>query len=232
MLSGVVAGMALLPFVFSACSKYADNSNSQTSTSNLAVIDVSPSAPSLDFYLDGARVNSSAITYGGGLEYFTCYAGNRHATFYQSGSTTAVASDTAALQPNAAYTMVLSNLPSTPDITVFRDSIYAPASSAATIRLINASPDAGAVDFGVKGKSLLGSNIAYRKATPFVSVSLVTSLTDTLQIYHTGTNTVLQTIPVQMVQGGVYTIYLYGFQSQTSSAEKLGSGVMENTYYY
>lgn len=228
---GMIAGLALLALAFSSCTKHTDNAP-QAPTSDLAVIDVSPSAPNVDFYLDGSKVNASPITYGGGLEYFICYAGNRHAVFYQSGSITAIASDTVNLQASGAYTMILSNLPSSPDITLLRDSIFAPPSGSATIRLVNASPDAGAIDFGLKGQPVLASNVTYRKYTAFLPVQLNGSLNDTLQIYKGGTSTILQKIPLSLQVGGVYTAYLYGFLAQTSTSQKLNAGLMENTFFY
>lgn len=220
-----------MALALSSCSKHVDNAP-QAPTSNLAVIDVSPTAPNLDFYLDGAKVNSGPISYVGGLQYFVCYAGSRHAAFDQSGSSTVLASDTVNLQTNNAYTLILSNLPSKPDMTLVRDSIFVPATGTAILRLINASPDAGAVDFGLKGKTVLAGNVIYRKYTAFVPVTVTSSLSDTLQVYKTGTSTVLQKIPVSLQAGGVYTAYLYGFAGQTSSSEALGLGMMLNTYFY
>lgn len=229
--SGIITGVALLALLSSSCSKHSDNTV-LAPTSNLAVIDVSPTAPSLDFYLDGNRVNSGPISYVGGLEYFVCYAGKRKAQFYQSGTSTVIASDSVNLKANYAYTLLLSNLPTSPDITLLSDSIYIPPANTATLRFVNASPDAGAVDVGLKGQTLLASNIVYRKATSFIAVNITSSLSDTLQVYRTGTSTILQKIPVSMQMRGVYTAYLYGFAGQTSSAQKIGGGVMENTYFY
>lgn len=226
---GVITSVALLALMFSSCSKHNDNTPIAP-TSSLAVIDVSPTAPNLDFYLDGKIVNASPITYSGGLVYFTCYSGNRSAKFYQSGTNTAIASDTATLKANTAYTMVLSNLPASPDVTLVRDSVYIPTAAQTAIRLINASPDAGHVDFGLKGQALLGSNVAYRSATPFVSTK-ITSIVDTVMIYQTGTSTVLQKLPIALQTGGVFTVYLYGFASQTSDNVKLSVGAMENAQF-
>jgi hypothetical protein len=225
-----VISVALLALMFTSCSKHDDDNNVQVSTSSLAVIDVSSTAPALDFYLDGAVVNASPINYGGGLIYFAVYSGTRHVAFNQTGSATVIAKDTATLKPGAAYTMVLSNLPTNPDVTLFRDSVYMPPTSDAAIRLINASPDAGNVDFALKGESLLGSNVAYRKATPFVPVA-VSSQSDTVMIYKTGTNTVVQKVPITLQTGGVFTVYMYGFAAQSSASEKLTAGVLENAFY-
>jgi len=228
---GAITSVALLALLFAACSKHNDNVV-QAPTANLEVIDVSPTAPTLDFYLDGTLVNSGPISYTGGLQYFVCYAGSRHATFYQSGSSSKIASDTINLQANNAYTLILSNLPSRPDLTLIRDSIFTPANGTATLRLINASPDAGAVDFGLKGGPVLGSNVTYRRYTAFIPVTVTSAHGDSLQVYKTGTNTILQKIPISLQAGGVYTAYLYGFAGQTSTDQKLGLSAVENTYFY
>lgn len=226
---GMIMSIALLALMFSSCSKHNDN-NVQAATSSLAVIDVSPTAPNLDFYLDGSMVNATPITYSGGLIYFTCYSGNRRAAFYQSGTNTLIASDTVTLKPSTAYTMLLSNLPSSPNVTLIRDSVYIPPSGQATIRLINASPDAGNVDYALKGRSLSGSNVAYRTATRFTPVN-ITATVDTVMIYQTGTSNVLQKVPITLQSAGVFTVYLYGFAGQSSDSEKLKASVMENAYF-
>lgn len=226
---GMIGTTALLAMLLSSCLKHTDNTV-QAPTSNLAVIDVSPNAPALDFYIDGSQINASSIVYGGGLNYFNLYAGTRHAVFYQTGTSTKLAADTITLNANLAYTLLLSNVITAPDLTLLADSVSAPPGGSCTVRFVNASPDAGAADFGLKGKSILASNIAYRKASSFKAVQLTIS-TDTLQVYKTGTSTVLATIPTTLQVGGVYTIYLYGFASQTGT-EGLAGSIMENTYYY
>lgn len=228
---GVITSVALLAFMFTSCSKDYSNNTSNSPTANMAVIDVSPTAPSLDFYLGGTRVNSSSIIYGGGLVYFTCYSGSRQAAFYQTGTSTQIAADTVNLAANGIYTLLLSNVPSTPDVTLIRDSIYAPSSGAATLRLINASPDAGGVDVGFRGHPVFASNILYRKNSAFMPITLSTITNDTLLVYRTGTTTVLQKVAVNMQAGGVYTAFIYGFVSQTATNEQLNINLMENTYY-
>jgi hypothetical protein len=227
--NGMIGIAVLLATLLSSCIKHNDDT-AQASTANLAVIDISPNAPLLDFYIDGSQLNSTSIVYGGGLEYFSLNAGVRNAVFNQTGTTTKIAADTITLTANRAYTLLLSNVVTAPDITLLTDSLFVPPTGAATVRFVNGSPDAGAADFGVKGQSLLASNIAYRKYTSFKAIQLIGSA-DTLQMYKTGTSTVLISLPVSLQQGGVYTVYLNGFASQTNS-EKLGAGIMENIYYY
>jgi hypothetical protein len=227
---GMMTSVALLALLFTSCSKSTDNAATPSTTSSMAVIDVSPTAPSLDFYLDGTLVNASPVTYAGGIVYFSCYSGTRHTAFNQSGTNTVIVKDTVTLKPSYAYTMVLSNLPTTPDVTLIRDSVYTPANGTATLRLLNASPDAGYVDFGLKGQSLIGKSIKYRSATSFISVT-PSQIVDTVMVYQAGTTTLVQKIPVALQTGGVFTVYLYGFASQTSTTEKLSGGVMENAYF-
>ena len=139
---GVVCSVAL---ALSSCSK--NNNNTPVKpVAALAVVDAFADAPSLDFYLSGQQVNLSPIAPGNFFNYFNAYAGKVPAVFYQAGTTTLVAKDTITMAANHGYTLFLTNVVAHADFILTKDSLFAPPSGTISVRFVDASPDAGAVD--------------------------------------------------------------------------------------
>lgn len=230
----VITGMmCVVALMLSSCVKSNNNNpNTNKPIAALSVIDASPDAPSLDLYLNGAQVNANAIVLGNYFNYFNAYAGKTTFTFDQAGTSTVSAQDTATLLANTYYTLFLTNKIATPDYILLKDNLVKPASGAFSIRLVNASPDAGTIDLRDKttGTPLIIYE-PYRAASNFTDVTINT--TDTLQVVQSGTTTVLATVPVvKFVTSSVYTIWLYGLVNTTVTTQKLNAGIMQNAYYY
>jgi len=210
--------------ILTSCTK---TSNNQTATpvSILSVIDVSPDAPALDFYENSNVINTNAITYGSGLAYFNSYAGNVAFSFNSNGTTTKLAADNVTLTANHYYTLLLANSIKTPDFILLPDTLISPGQVNSSIRFVNASANAPAVDVVVKKGSVLISNIAYKGVTKFVSAPVMTN--DTLQVLQAGTSTVLATLPnITFESASAYTIWLYGVAGSTTTP--LAIGAMQN----
>jgi len=231
---GMIGTIGLLALMLSSCVKGNNNNVTVQQLASLAVIDASPDAPPLDFFLETTRVNSSAINYGGGLGYFSAYAGVRNAIFYADATLTKIASDSINLKVNHSYTLFLTNVVAHPDIILLNDSIPKPAANMAAVRFVNVSPDAGPVDFSLKGVggslSAVAGNISYKGSTAFLGVTAAVS--DTIVVVKAGTTTVLATVPtVNLQSSGIYTVWLYGLANGTP-AEKLTANIVLNTYSY
>jgi hypothetical protein len=228
--AGIVGMMCLLAGLLTSCLKNHDNDYVEPPVAYLSVINASPDSQPVNFFLDQNRANDLPINYGHGIDYIRAFPGKRVASFYISGSQQKLKSDTINLTAQKFYSIYLANLTATPDIILTRDSITRPDAGKATIRLVNVSPDAGAVDLGIKAGSLLASNQAYKGASVFVPVS--GNSTYTLEVRKKGTTTVLVTLAdVTLNSGSVYTIWLQGLASATDQ-KKLSASVQTNAYYY
>jgi hypothetical protein len=228
---GVITMIFLLAIIVSACVKNNNNNATvQTPAALLEVVDASPDAPSMDFYQNGNLINQSPVVYGGGISFFSAYAGKSSATFYQSGTSQKLASDSLNLVTNAIYTLFITNLIATPDFILLKDTIAQPASGMASIRFINLSPNAPAVDFLIKGSAALVTNKAYKGYSSFLAVTA--KLNDTLEVVKTGTTTVLASLPVTEIQAGaVYTAGLQGL-ANGSGTEVLSLSFNEDDIFY
>jgi len=224
---GVVCSVAL---ALSACTKN-HNVTPSKPIAGLAVIDACPDAVALDLFISGQQVNLNPIAPGNFFNYFNVYSGNVPAVFYQSSTTTLIARDTINMLPNHGYTLILANVEAHPDFILTKDSLSAPASGAISVRLINASPDAGSVDLIVKGSSSSIVQAAnYKSVSSFGGATV--ALTDSLQIRKSGTSTILASVPAShFTSGSVYTVWLYGLANTAVAAQKLKAGVMQNGYF-
>lgn len=228
----VVLGMVCaVAIALSSCSKSHNNTPAKP-VAGLAFIDACPDAPALDFYLGGQQVNLSPISAGNYFNYFNAYAGNIPVAFYQTGTSTPVAKDTIAIPANHNYTLFLANVQAHADFILTKDSLTKPVSGSNSVRFVNASPDAGAVDLIVKGASTsIIQNATYKSVSGFLPVTL--TVTDSLQVRQSGTSTILATVPAShFTTGSVFTVWLYGLANTAVAAQKLKAGIMQNAYFY
>lgn len=225
----MIGMVCLLAGLFTSCVKD-NNTYVEEPVALISVINASPDSQPLDFFLDQNQANKQPIPYGYGLDYLRAYPRKRVATFYVAGTQQKVKSDTITLQANKYYSLFLSNLVSHPDDLLLTDSLNNPAAGKATIRLVNLSPDAPAVDLVVKGGSVLAANKIYKGYSSFVPVQGDASYT--LEIHRAGTSTVLYTLPaINLHSGSVYTVWLHGLAAATDQT-KLTADIQLNAYYF
>jgi hypothetical protein len=231
MRAGIVGMMCLLSGLLSSCLKdHDDQQIDQPPVALLSVINASPDDKGVNFFLDQNQANNFPISYGHGLDYIRAKTGKRVATFNVAGSAQNIKSDTITLEANKFYSIYLANVPSKPDILLLADSIIKPDAGKATIRLVDLSPDAPAVDLGIKGGAVIATGKTYKGYSAFVPVQGNTSYT--LEIRKAGTTTVLVNLPdVNLHSGSIYTVWLHGLSAATDQT-KLSADIQTNVVYY
>lgn len=221
--------VCLLAVSISSCSKSNNAPNTNTFTGLLSVVDAAPDAPAADFYINSTLVNGAAINYGNYLSYFNAVAGTSKVGFYDTGTLTPIAIDTVNIMPSKVYTLFFSNLVAKRDFLLVADTIVAPATNSASIRLVNMSPNAPNIDLVISGKVIV-SNKSYKQVSSFTTIPVAGN--DTLKIVQTGTSNLLGVVNAVTVQSGaVYTIWLYGLVNSTSS-QGLNANLMQNAIFY
>jgi hypothetical protein len=227
-----VGTVCLLAFLVASCVK-TNNTTQPAPLTALDVINASPDAGPVDFYLSATEITRSPLSLGEFTNYFNAYAGQNTAIFYQTGTRNIIGQTTVNLAANTYYSLFLTNVKATPDLVLVKDSVLKPAAGSTVLRFANMSPNAPNVDLVVKGGNTLATNIGYKTVTGFFDFPLPKTIgLDTLQIVQTGTHTVLATVPTTTYQdNGDYTIWLYGLANTNVSGEGLQAGVMENLYF-
>jgi hypothetical protein len=225
-----IGAVCLLSVLFSSCLK-TNNNNYYPPVALVTFIQASPDEPLLDFYLDNNKINVNPVNYGDHFDYFRAYAGSRVANFYDHSSMSKILSNTIQLNQNTNYSLFLANKATQPEIVLLTDTINQPATGKATVRFVNLSPDAPAVDLVVQGGSTLVSNKGYKGYSSFMPLGGNT--TYTFQVRQAGTNTVLATLlNVFLNNGSVYTIWFHGLSAATTAPDQLGASIYTNAYFY
>ena len=126
---------------------------------------VNATADTLNFYLDGTRQNNSSSLHPGGLAVHTAvFAGSQNFQFKKVGSASVLLNIPLKLNPNVFNSLYIAG--ETPD-KVFNtlDTLVTDAlPNLATVRFVNASPDAGNLTVTI-------GDTTYVKSSPFKSSS-------------------------------------------------------------
>lgn len=219
-----------ISLVFTSCLK-SKNDYTPPPLAYVTFFQASPGEQPLDLYFNSNKVNQLPLNYGDAIDYFQAYPGLRTINLYHSGGTSVVYTDTATLKPNIAYSLYMVNTAANPGIFLVTDSISRPANGMATIRLVNVSPDAPAVDLAVKDSVAFVTNKGFKSFSSFIPK--VGGQTYNFEIRQHGTNTVLTTLSgVTLNSGLVYTIWLHGLASTALTNEMLTADIVTNAYYY
>ncbi|MDB4923110.1 DUF4397 domain-containing protein [Mucilaginibacter sp.] len=222
-----ISAVCILSVMLSSCLKNHSSDTPAPPVALLTVIQASPGQPPLNFLINGERVNVNALNFGSSIDYFRAYTGKRTFAFTNNGAGSTVVSDTATLKQNVAYSLCLVNKVSTPQLLLLTDSISQPTSGNASLRFVNLSPDAPAVDLAVKDGAVLVANKTFKG---FSSFKPLVGKSYTLEIRKTGTATVLTTLPnVSLNNGFVYTVYFRGLAAATD-ATKLTADLIINAH--
>ncbi|MDO3628939.1 DUF4397 domain-containing protein [Mucilaginibacter sp. BT774] len=218
-----------ISLVFTSCLK-TKNDYTPPPLAYVTFFQASPGEQPLDLYFNSNKVNQTPLNYGDGIDYFQAYPGLRTVNLYHTGGTSLVYSDTITLKPNIAYSLFMVNTASNPGILLVNDSISRPSSGMATVRFINVSPDAPAVDLAVKDSAAFVSNKAFKGFSSFIPK--IAGKTYTFEVRRHGTNTVLTTLSgVTLNSGLVYTIWLHGLANTAIPEEQLMASIVTNAYY-
>jgi hypothetical protein len=237
--AGIFVSICFLTVILYSCTKdrygYGynnlayNNAPNNTPVALISVIDASPDAGNLDFYLDQNRANGYPLSFGNGLAYLQAYTGKRTAAFYKSGTNTLVKSDTITLKANNYYSLYLANYAAKPDYLFLTDTIAQPAAKMANVRFVDVSTDAPAVDLGIKGGALITTNKNYKGYSSFISIKADT--TYTFEVRPKGTSNVLVSQSNVVIRSGsIYTIWLYGLAAATDNT-RISLGIQRNAYY-
>jgi hypothetical protein len=192
-------------FAFSASA-----ANAQGATGRVRVAHLSPDAPNVDVYVDGAKALSN-VPFKAVSDYIALPAGEHRFEVRVAGAAAtdkAVIDAKATLEAGKDYTVAAINVVASIAPLVLVDDTAAPAAGKAKVRVVHASPDAPAVDVAVKGGPVLISNLAFGKASDTLSVDAATY---DLEVRVAGTTTVaLPLAGTKLEAGKIYTVFASG----------------------
>jgi hypothetical protein len=224
-----IGAVCLLSVFLTSCLK-SKNDTYNPPSAYVLFAQASPDQQPIDLYLNNNLVNSLPITYGTGIDYFRAFAGPRQVNIYAHTGMSKILSDTIQLKTDSAYSMFMVGKSGSASILLLSDALTKPATGQASIRFVNVSPDAPAVDFAIKDSTAFIANKAFKAYSLFMPIT--GGKTYTFEVRQHGTNTVLATIAsANIAPGLVYTVWLHGLVNTALADDKLKAEVITNAYY-
>ena len=176
----------------------------------LRVLNASPNEGAVNVLVDSNTVASS-IGYATATDYISLKTGSRHLQIESISSTTAAIDTTLSLAGSSQTTVIAANYASNIAPIILTDSITAPTSGDAQIRVVNASPSMGSVDIYIvaPGTDLttttpVAQSVAFESATGYTN-----ELAGNWEIFFTAPGTtfdVLDTGPISFSAGQNRTV--------------------------
>lgn len=183
----------------------------QDGQAQVRVAHLSPDAPSVDVYVNGAPVPElQNVPFGTVSPYLTLPAGSQQVTVYPAGDTSQPVIDASVdLAGGSAYTIGAVGLVSDGSLTaqVYEDDLSAPSEGNAKVRAVHAVPDAGAVDVVPAGGEALITGLEFPNASDYAEVPAGTY---TLNVNAAGTDQTLITADATVEAGTNYSVFAIG----------------------
>lgn len=176
----------------------------------VTIIQASPNAPAVDVAIDGNKALEN-LAFGTASGSIALPAGGHrlHVTAAKpAADQTVLDVQRLDLQAGRAYEIALTGPLTTIAATVFPIDLSAVGADMARVRVIQAAPDAGAVDVAVTGGAPLISDLAFPRASDALTIPAGTY---NLDLRAAGSDTVLLPLPdQQFAPGTVTSLYLIG----------------------
>ncbi len=197
-----------------------------TETTSLQVINASPDAGPINFYLSGNLKTTKPVTYSNTPAYFSAIAGNQTGTVKSSTST--LLSTPVSLASNVNYSLFVCGLTSSNTVSTIltQDNLITPAPGKAKLRFVHTVVGAPTVSF------LTNSAVLF-SAIPYKSVSGYTEITAgmySIKVISADVSAVNLTNPINQTfeNGKIYTVYFKGAIGAATDSLKLNLGVINN----
>jgi hypothetical protein len=219
--------MLILP----SCSKPSYSTSYSPPQAALNFIQACPGEAALDLLINNGRINQAPITYGQNSGYFAMNAGNNIISCNNDATMKQIIADTISFNPNTIHTFFLTNTVSQPQIFALTDTLVAPTSGNGSVRFVDVSPDAPAVDLVIKGGATLVSNRSFKGYSSFAPIP--GNIFYNFEVHKAGTATVLATLSNLKINAGfVYTIWFHGFNGgTTANGDELSADFIINTSF-
>jgi hypothetical protein len=206
-----------------SCKKEVDDAPVTAATVNLNVVNAT--ADTLNFYVNGSRVNVNSFLYPFGYSGYTGVAVGAYNFQFKKARKPAILFELPAFLDSAVtYSAFVGGLSAEQSFSII-DTLKADTASRAMVRFVNASPDSGNLDVYVGlGDTVNFKARAFKSATVFVPV---TPGNKSVRLQQSGSGALLATVTRTFVAGRIYTIFSKGTVAGLGD-NALGTGMVVN----
>ncbi|MGV3706203.1 MAG: DUF4397 domain-containing protein [Arcticibacter sp.] len=180
---------------------------------NVKIVNAAESSPAQDVYIEGTKINSSAVAYLETTNYITTpnSGKDRKIEFRtSSGSSDVYETEKADLRSNKNYTLFLTGTGSSADIEVTEDNLSAPASGKAKVRFVHISSGSSEKVDIYNGTTKVLAGAERGDVTNFVEVDGGLKAIGVTTAGNTDVNSI-KSLTVQNLEAGkIYSVIIYG----------------------
>lgn len=175
---------------------------------SLSIYNTSPTSATYDAYINSTKANSVALPYAGGIKYAQLNTGTYDIKFTTAGETASIYTKNVSVATSVFSSLYLVGTSGNFDGLFLTDDFSNTSTEKAYVRFINLSPDAAALDLGIKDATTnLATNKAYKAYSGFVAIDPGAKV---LEIKGASTTTVKATVDRTFVKGTFYTVIAGG----------------------
>ncbi|HKG08283.1 MAG TPA: DUF4397 domain-containing protein [Pedobacter sp.] len=205
----------LCALFLASCSKESDTSIPVSPF--VSIINTSPTLGTYLVYVNGAKVITSGLPFGGVIPYRQANTGDATFKFTTESSTESVLTKTFPLAENTAYSLFLIGKDAQMDALLIKDNVGTTSTEKAFIRFINLVPDAPDFDLTLPAGDTLATKRGYKKASEFIPVD---PKTYSFSIKDNITGAVKTTLADQVLTvGKYYTVIARGLLNVSSEIQ-------------
>lgn len=192
----------------------------------LSITNAAPALASLDFVVEGTKVNNTPLLFGQNIDYVRAYPGKRNGAVYAAGTTTkSLYSANFNLTARAYHSLYILPQGDSLSYLLVMDEFKVPATDKAQVRFANLSPNSPSYNLELQGDTTTFSDRAYKTLTPY---KYVKPAIFKVLLRNKTTNEIVASVEnVELKANRYYTIWAKGLAGTDVEAQKLGIKVTE-----
>jgi len=193
--------------------------------SALSITNASTNVPSLDFVLEGTRVNNTPFLYGQKIDYVGVYPGAARASVFATSATTPTYTGSFTLTPKLYHSLYIVNDQQSLAYVFVKDEYKETVTDKAQVRFANLSSDSPSYTLELEGDTTAFADRAFKTLTPY---KYIKPAIFKVLLKNKTTNAVVATATnVDLKAGKYYTIWAKGLATTTVEANKLAIHISE-----
>lgn len=188
--------------------------------SALAITNASATVPSLDFVIEGTKVNNSALLFGQKVDYVRAYPGSRTADVYATGVAKSLYTAKFDLTAGLYHSLYILSTGQEVSYLVVKDEFKSPVADKAQLRFANLSSDSPSYNLELEGDTTTFSDRAYKTLTPYKYVK--PGIFKVILRNKTTNAIVVSMDNVELKANKYYTIWAKGLVNTDVQEQKIG----------
>lgn len=188
--------------------------------SALAVTNAATTVPSLDFVIEGTKVNSSALLFGQKIDYVRAYPGSRTADVYATGVAKSLYTGKFDLTAGLYHSLYILATGQEVSYLVVKDEFKSPVADKAQLRFANLSSDSPSYNLELEGDTTTFSDRTYKTLTPYKYVK--PGIFKVILRNKTTNAIVVSMDNVELKANKYYTIWAKGLVNTEVQEQKIG----------